>query len=319
MSLTKEQLDRALEHIEYPQSKHAADALRRLRQLMLRHIARVPFENVGIHYNPTHRLSLELDDLFDKIVVRSKGGYCVELNAFFAAILRGLGYMVLTVGGRVRAGNEKYTGWTHMCLIVTIDGARYVVDVGYGGDAAMQPIPLISGTEFTILAPRRGKLEYRSIDQHTDPTQRLWVYSTQDSLCSSSDTSTTTTTTTTAPWVEQYCFVEIEHFAADYNQMNYFTSTNPGSFFLPHLLAMRVLLEDDPETPGDVRLAGLVTYFRQEVRRRLEGTMERQVLEKVTTEAERIAALDKWFRIPLTEADRQSIFDTGLALDKKPE
>lgn len=111
MPLTKEQLDRALEHIEYPQSKHAADALRRLRQLMLRHIARVPFENVGIHYNPTHRLSLELDDLFDKIVVRSKGGYCVELNAFFAAILRGLGYTVLTVGGRVRAGNEKYTGW----------------------------------------------------------------------------------------------------------------------------------------------------------------------------------------------------------------
>lgn len=202
-----------------------------------------------------------------------------------------------------------------MCLIVTIDGTRYVVDVGYGGDAAMQPIPLISGTEFTILAPRRGKLEYRSIDQHTDPTQRLWVYSTQDSLSSSSDTSATPA----APWVEQYCFVEIEHFAADYNQMNYFTSTNPGSFFLPHLLAMRVLLEDDPETPGDVRLAGLVTYFRQEVRRRLEGSMERQVLEKVTTEAERIAALDKWFRIPLTEADRQSIFDTGLALDKKPE
>ncbi|KAM3512114.1 hypothetical protein MY11210_004250 [Beauveria gryllotalpidicola] len=312
MSFTKEQLDRALAHIEYPQSKHAADPLRRLRQLMLRYIARVPFGNVGIHYNPTHQLSLELDDLFDKIVVRSKGGYCFELNAFFAAILRGLGYTVLTVGGRVRAGKEKYTGWSHMCLIVTMDGARYVVDVGYGGDAAMQPIPLVSGTEFTVLAPRRGRLEYRSIDQHTDPTQRLWVYSTQDSLSSSSSD-----TTTTAPWVEQYCFVELEYFAADYSQMNYFTSTNPKSFFIPHLLAMRVLLDDDPETPGDVRLAGFVTYFREEVRRRLEGSMERQVLERVTTEAERIAALDKWFRIPLTEADRRSIFDTGLALDKK--
>ncbi|KAJ3497176.1 hypothetical protein NLG97_g2107 [Lecanicillium saksenae] len=111
MSLTEEQLDRLLEHIEYPKSKHASDPLRRLEQLMLRHIARVPFETVGIHYNPTHELSIDLDDLFDKVVVRSKGGFCVELNALFAALLRGLGYSVLTVGGRVRAGGLRYSGW----------------------------------------------------------------------------------------------------------------------------------------------------------------------------------------------------------------
>ncbi|ATY65459.1 N-acetyltransferase family [Cordyceps militaris] len=308
MSLTEEQLDRALSHIEYPRSQHAADPLRRLQQLMLHHVARVPFENVGLHYNPTHRLSLALDDLFDKIVVRSKGGYCLELNALFAAILRGLGYTVLTVGGRVRAGNDKYTGWSHMCLLVTIDGARYVADVGYGGDAAMQPFPLISGTEFTVLAPRRGRLEYRSIDLHTDPTQRLWVYSTRDSLDDDA-----------APWVEQYCFVELEHFAADYHQMNYYTSTNPQSFFMPHLLAVRALVEPDPATPGDVRLAGMLTYWRDEVRRRSEGSMERRVVDTATTEAERIAALEKWFGIPLTEAERESIYSTGLALDRGPE
>ncbi|KAJ4155151.1 hypothetical protein LMH87_000408 [Akanthomyces muscarius] len=309
MSLTEEQLGRALDHIKYPKAKHATDPLRCLHQLMLRHIACVPFENVGIHYNPTHQLSLELDDLFDKIVVRSKGGYCVELNAFFAAILRGLGYKVLTVGGRVRAGAEKYTGWSHMCLIVTIDGVKYVADVGYGGDAAMQPIPLVSGTEFTVLAPRRGRLEYRNIDMHTDPTQRLWVYSTRDSLDGS------------APWVEQNCFAELEYFFNDYYQVNYYTSTNPRSFFMAQLLAMRALLEEDtrPGREGDVRLAGILTYFRGEVRRRSEGSMERQVLATVTTEAERVAALEKWFGIPLTEADRQSIFSTGLALDKNPE
>lgn len=110
MSLTEDQLDRALAHIDYPRAKHAADPLRRLHQLMLHHLARVPFENVGIHYSKTHILSLALDDLFDKIVVRSKGGYCVELNAFFAAILRGLGYKVLTVAGRVKHG-DTYSGW----------------------------------------------------------------------------------------------------------------------------------------------------------------------------------------------------------------
>ncbi|OAA63092.1 N-acetyltransferase [Cordyceps fumosorosea ARSEF 2679] len=305
MSLTQEQLDRTLEHVGYPRSRHHADPLRRLQQLVLRHVARVPFENVGIHYNPTHRLSLALDDLFDKIVARSKGGYCVELNALFAAVLRGLGYQVLTVGGRVRAGQPTYTGWSHMCLIVTVDGARYVVDVGYGADAAMQPIPLISGTEFTVLAPRRGLLEHRAIDQHTDPSQRLWVYSTRDSDADD------------APWVEQYCFAELECFLADYNMVNYYTSTSPNSFFMPHVLAARALLEPDGE--DEVRLAGVLTFFRGEVRRRKEGSTEREVLETVTTEAERIAALERWFEIPLTEEDRKSIFSTGLALDKKPE
>ncbi|XWX01811.1 hypothetical protein V2A60_009840 [Cordyceps javanica] len=311
-SLSEEQLDRVLEHIDYPRSRHAADPLRRLHQLMLHHIARVPFENVGIHYNPTHQLSLDLDDLFDKIVVRSKGGYCVELNALFAAVLRGLGYAVLTVGGRVRAGTPNYTGWSHMCLIVTVDGAKYVADVGYGGDAAMRPMPLISGAEFPVLAPRRGRLEYRSIDLHSDPAQRLWVYSTRDSPDDDP----------AVPWVEQYCFVELEYLRPDYNQINYYCSNHPDSFFMSHLLAARALVEADDDAPGreggDVRLVGVLTYWNDEVRRRSEGSTERQVLERPATEAERVAAFDKWFRIPLTEADRQSIFSTRLALDKSP-
>lgn len=111
MSLTEDQLTRALEHIDYPKAKHAADPLHCLHQLMLHHIARVPFDNVGIHYSQTHRLSLQLDDLYNKIVARSKGGYCHEVNALFAAMLRGLGYTVLTVAGRVRAGGPIYLGW----------------------------------------------------------------------------------------------------------------------------------------------------------------------------------------------------------------
>ncbi|EGX95525.1 N-acetyltransferase family protein, putative [Cordyceps militaris CM01] len=310
MSLTEEQLDRALSHIEYPRSQHAADPLRRLQQLMLHHVARVPFENVGLHYNPTHRLSLALDDLFDKIVVRSKGGYCLELNALFAAILRGLGYTVLTVGGRAGASDfllsRRLSSRTNTFPLSR--GGSKVPHVPARHDRRRAPFPLISGTEFTVLAPRRGRLEYRSIDLHTDPTQRLWVYSTRDSLDDDA-----------APWVEQYCFVELEHFAADYHQMNYYTSTNPQSFFMPHLLAVRALVAPDPATPGDVRLAGMLTYWRDEVRRRSEGSMERRVVDTATTEAERIAALEKWFGIPLTEADRESIFSTGLALDRGPE
>jgi arylamine N-acetyltransferase len=65
---------------------------------------------VSLHYSTHRTLSLDLDDLFDKVVVRSHGGYCMELNAFFGGILRALGFTVCSVGGRVRVG-ERYTGW----------------------------------------------------------------------------------------------------------------------------------------------------------------------------------------------------------------
>lgn len=192
-----------------------------------------------------------------------------------------------------------------MCLVVTIDGARYVVDVGYGGDAAMQPIPLVSGTEFTVLAPRRGRLEYRSIDLHTDKSQRLWVYSTCDAMDDGDGS---------VPWVEQYCFVELEFFPRDYVQMNYFTSQSPTSFFTPHLLGARALVEDDGSGTGTVRLVGILTYLKTQIRRRMEGSMDKEVLATLTTEQERIDALQKWFLIRLSEEDRQGIFTTRNAL-----
>ena len=111
MPLSEDQVSRALQHINYPKANHASDPLTLLQELMTHFVSRVPFETIGLHYSPTHRLSIEQDDLFDKIVVRSKGGYCVELNNFFALLMRALGFHVLTAGGRVRAGGEVYTGW----------------------------------------------------------------------------------------------------------------------------------------------------------------------------------------------------------------
>ncbi|KAJ2966645.1 hypothetical protein NQ176_g10050 [Zarea fungicola] len=102
--------------------------------------------------------------------------------------------------------------------------------------------------------------------------------------------------------------------------MNFFTSSNPTSFFASSVLAARALLVDDKtnsNNSGDKQLAGILTFFRDEVRSRTKGSLEKVVVEKVATEPERIAALEKWFRIPLTEDERQGIFTTGLALDKE--
>lgn len=110
-ALTDEQLERYLAHVGYPRERHAADPLALVTELMARQISRVPFESFALHYSQQRVVSLDLDALFDKIVVRRRGGYCMELNGFFAAVLRRLGFTVLNVGARVQVGGGVYSGW----------------------------------------------------------------------------------------------------------------------------------------------------------------------------------------------------------------
>ena len=97
MSCTEEQLYQYLKHINYPKEKHASEPLRLLEELQARQLSTVPFESTALHYSKHRLLSLDLDDLFQKIVIDGKGGYCMELNTFFGAVLRGLGFTLTTL------------------------------------------------------------------------------------------------------------------------------------------------------------------------------------------------------------------------------
>ncbi|KAL9624431.1 MAG: hypothetical protein Q9160_001394 [Pyrenula sp. 1 TL-2023] len=75
--------------------------LKTLEKLQRRQMASVPFGSLILHYSQHHTISLDEAALFTKIVERGLGGYCMENNTFFAAILRSLGYQVLTTGARI--------------------------------------------------------------------------------------------------------------------------------------------------------------------------------------------------------------------------
>lgn len=108
---TEAQLDQYFRHIGFDSNSHAGNTLARLAELQRRHLARVPFENVTLHYSRHRHLSLDLEDLFEKIVLHGRGGYCMEVNTFFAAVLRSLGYTLISSGGRVREPVGGLTGW----------------------------------------------------------------------------------------------------------------------------------------------------------------------------------------------------------------
>lgn len=104
---TPQQLELYLEHIRLPRDEankylSTNDQLNYLVLLQQYHVARIPFDSVALHYSPTRVLSLDPEDLFQKIVVNSRGGYCMEVNMLFAVVLRSLGFTVITVGGRVK-------------------------------------------------------------------------------------------------------------------------------------------------------------------------------------------------------------------------
>lgn len=104
-----------------------------LRELQVRHLSTVPFENLSIHLGEPIRLDEAA--LLDKIVRRRRGGFCYELNGAFAALLRALGFEVSLLAVSVYDGDTLGPPLDHLALRVDVDGASWLVDVGFGRHA----------------------------------------------------------------------------------------------------------------------------------------------------------------------------------------
>ncbi len=117
-----------------------------LRAIHIAHLHSVPFENLDIHLK--RPLSLNADDLFNKIVVWRRGGFCYELNGLLARLLTELGYAVTLLSARsINADGSLSQDYDHLVLIAQApdDPTRWLVDVGYG-DSSIEPLRLdVSG------------------------------------------------------------------------------------------------------------------------------------------------------------------------------
>lgn len=184
-----------------------------------------------------------------------------------------------------------------MINLVTINNTRYNVDVGFGSFEPMHPVPLTDGYTFTQIHPRKGKLEYRSISAHTDPSQRLWVYSTQEDASSA--------------WEERNVFTETEFFAADYEAMNLSPMLSKTSFFVQNVIGMRGILNKDT---GEVE--GMHTLFGNKVKRQMKGA-EAEVVAELNSEEDRVKAIEEYFGVKLTDLEKRGI--KGMATELRPK
>jgi N-hydroxyarylamine O-acetyltransferase len=148
-----------------------APTLDALGALVLAHIYSIPFENLDIAAR--RPLSLVPEAIYEKLVVRRRGGFCYELNGLFSWLLRELGYEVTLLAGQIvdpetgEPGRER----SHLFLLVELGGPR-LVDVGWG-EAYRRPFALRPGNEHTDpeiaayrLEPHDGR--WQVVERHDD-------------------------------------------------------------------------------------------------------------------------------------------------------
>jgi N-hydroxyarylamine O-acetyltransferase len=174
-----------------------------LRALHLAHLYAVPFENLDIHLG--RRLSLDGDALFDKIVIRRRGGFCYELNGLFGALLCELGFRVTMLSAEVARQSGGFSPtYDHLALRVDLD-EPWLADVGFGNGFRM-PVRL----DDTAEQPQGDSL-YRIVP---DGEYRTLLRRDLD-----------------GDWTPQFRFTLQAHALADFAERCLYHQTSPESHF----------------------------------------------------------------------------------------
>ena len=169
-----------------------------------------------------------------------------------------------------------------------------MVDVGFGGDGATKPVPLIEGHVTRNIGTQDIRLIQDFIPGQTvrSPERKLWIYQYRNS--------------TTQPWNSFYAFSEfVEFLPADFHVMNWYTGSCPESFQTFTVLTVKFLRRPNQDVPGDEEIYGKRMLVNGTVKENLGGRTK--IVRECLSEMERIEALKTWFGIRLTDEETKGI------------
>lgn len=182
-----------------------------LCQLHQRWPALIPFENIEVLLG--RPVSINVAQIAEKLLSRRRGGYCFEHNLLFRQILDETGFEVTPHLARVVWGRAEpdATPQTHMLLTLTIDGVRYLADVGFGGVSLTAPLRLEEGEQHSYRLERFGKEE--------------WLLSVNSG----------------GEWRLMYRFADRACEQADILVASHFVATHPESLFRQNLMMAKII------------------------------------------------------------------------------
>lgn len=180
-----------------------------LNEIISAHQKTISFNNLSVFYRPGQILNLKLDALYEKVILRGEGGYCFENNKVIYYLLKELGFKVEAKAARVLYNNPGDVPRTHCMTIVTIEGERYLADVGFGRDVPTRALKIgihqNSGHQVIM----------------KDDLYRLQLLK-SDTL------------------IDLYSFDDGRYQESDFDLGNYYTNTHPDSKFVKDLIVTRV-------------------------------------------------------------------------------
>lgn len=183
----------------------ADTTLKSLEELIRCHLQAVPFENLDCCYTGAP-LSNDLPGLYEKIVLRRRGGICFELNGLFCALLQAMGYQCYSVEVRIHAGPEHPARVCHQGIVVRIGNRRYYCDVGFGGPGPKGLLPLDADP---VQLVNREYFQVEADGLHTHIRCREDVH-----------------------WVDMLTFADIPCIPEDFTAHLYYMAMEPGSYFV---------------------------------------------------------------------------------------
>ncbi|TGZ85066.1 cysteine proteinase [Ascodesmis nigricans] len=268
----------------------------------------------------------------------SRGGYCMEVNTVISTVLRTIGYSVWTIGGRgslyLWTGGQDQTGafggWDHMATIVDLsedpearkDGGEtnlWLVDIGFGGNGPIAPIPLIDGAvigekecQLVRVVRRTRPVLLNVSNPHIDLG---WIFQNGEALnlnipeeaqkakdaeSNLSGAVVRVSNTKVIKWVDGYHFYPfIPFLLPDYEAMSFATSTHPDAGFYDMMVCVRLLREDEiteeERKKWGQEITGKIIVRDRWLTRKIGG--KGTVLKEFKNEDERVEALWTWFRI----------------------
>lgn len=101
---TPEDVHRYYELIQLPTQFHSYPPnLKLLQTIHVYQISTMPYENLSIHYSPSHQTVINPREAFNKFLSgRGRGGYCMEIGIFYLHMLRAIGFIAYHTAVRTR-------------------------------------------------------------------------------------------------------------------------------------------------------------------------------------------------------------------------
>lgn len=191
-----------------------------LAQLQAAHRQAIAFENIDVLLG--RGIRIDSDSVFDKLVMRQRGGYCFEQNRLYADMLAEIGFRLRPLMARVRLAVPEglVPPRTHILLLVELEDGFWIADAGFGG-SYVPVMPLRDGVEAQTPDGARHRL------RHIGKPDGEWVLERAGSR-----TGTDGRAEDHEDWQAQYTF-DLAHVAdTDLEQANHWVSTWPQSRFV---------------------------------------------------------------------------------------